>query len=167
MNRLSLLLLIALLFFLPLSAGAVEVGKPAPGFTLKTLDGETVSLADYKGKVVLLKLATTWCPSCGELTRELVSLGDFLKEKDVVLIEVFVQDSPEMVKTHLRSARFPITHKVMLDDDMQVYRAYAIYGVPRFLVLDRELKVRFDNGAMPGPLLPAEEIKRLVTAAGS
>ncbi len=167
MRRWTALLLLFVLLLLPAWAGAVEVGKPAPDFTLTTLDGQKVSLADFKGKVVLLKLATTWCPSCGELTRDLVSLGEYFKAKDVALIEVFLQDSPEMVENHLKGARFPMTHKVMLDDDMQVYRAYGIFGVPRFLVLDRELKVRYDNGTMPGPLLPVEEIKKLVEAAGA
>ena len=101
MGRLRTLLLILLLLLLPVMAGAVEVGKPAPGFTLKTLDGKSVSLADFKGKVVLLKLATTWCPSCAQLSQELAALGDFLREKDVVLLEVFLQDTPEMVTRYL------------------------------------------------------------------
>jgi len=159
-----LLLLAALLLLLPVLAGAVEVGKPAPGFTLKTLDGQSVSLADFKGKVVLLKLATTWCPSCGQLSKELAALGDFLKEKDVVLLDVFLQDTPEMIARYLEGKSFPMTHRILIDDDMQVYRDYSIYLIPRLLVVDRTQKVRYDNGAT-ATVLPAAEIRKLIESS--
>ncbi|NJC88989.1 MAG: TlpA family protein disulfide reductase [Desulfuromonas sp.] len=149
---------------LPVLAGAIEVGKPAPGFTLKTLDGKSVSLADFKGKVVILKLATTWCPSCGQLSRELAAIGDFLKEKNVVLVEVFLQDSPEMITRYFEGKSFPMAHHILVDDDMDVYRGYGIYLIPRLLVVDREQKVRYDNGAA-ATILPAAEIKKIVEGA--
>jgi peroxiredoxin len=154
---------ILLLLLVPALAGAVEVGKPAPAFTLKTLAGQSVSLAEFRGKVVLLKLATTWCPSCVQLSKELDAIGEFLKERDVVLIEVYLQDTPEMVERYLAGKSFPMVHKVLIDD-MQVYKAYGIYTIPRLLVVDKELKVRYDNGSA-ATILPAEEIKKLVEAA--
>lgn len=164
MRKHTLIFFILLLFALvPALAGAVEVGKPAPGFKLKTLAGEKVSLADYRGQVVLLKLATTWCPTCAQLTKELTAIGDFLKEHDAVLLEVFIQDTEEMVARYLEGKSYPMVHKVLLDD-RQVYKAYGIYLIPRFLVLDREHRVRYDNGATAA-IPPAEEIRTLVEAA--
>jgi peroxiredoxin len=157
------LIFFILLLFVPVLAGAIEVGKPAPGFKLKTLAGEQVSLADYKGQVVLLKLATTWCPTCAQLTKELTAVGDFLKEHDAVLLEIFVQDTEEMVARYLEGKSYPMVHKVLLDD-RQVYKAYGIYLIPRFLVLDREHRVRYDNGANAA-IPTAEELKALVEAA--
>lgn len=162
-KRFSLFFILIALLLAPVYAGAVETGKSAPAFTLPDLAGKSVALADFKGKVVLLKLATTWCPSCAQLTAELVALGDYLKERDVVLIEVFLQDTPEMVERYLAGKSFPMVHKVLIDD-MQVYRAYGIYTIPRFLVVDKEQKVRYDNGNA-ATILPAEEIKKLVEAA--
>ena len=163
MNRLRILLLVSLLFLLPVLAGAVEVGTPAPGFTLQDLEGKSVSLTDFKGKVVLLKLATTWCPSCSQLSRELAVIGDFLKEKDVVLLEVFLQDTPEMITRYFGGKSFPMAHQVLVDD-LQVYKSYGIYLIPRLLVVDREQKVRFDNGNSAS-VIPAGEIRKLVEAA--
>lgn len=166
MNRLrALLLSLLLLLWLPCGAGAVEVGTPAPGFKLSSLDGKSVSLADFKGKLVLLKLATTWCPSCSQMSREIATIGDYLKEKDVVFVEVFLQDSPEMISRYFEGKSFPMAHHVLLDDDMQAYRGYNIYLIPRLLLIDREQKVRYDNGAA-ATVLPAAELKKLVEAEG-
>lgn len=165
MNRLHQLLLIGLLLlWLPCAAGAVEVGKPAPDFKLQTPDGQSFSLADLKGKVVLLKLATTWCPSCSQMSREIAAIGDFLKEKEVVFVEVFLQDSPEMITRYFAGKSFPMAHHVLLDDDMQAYRGYNVYLIPRLLVLDREQTVRYDNGAA-ATVLPAAELRKVVEAA--
>ena len=164
MNRLRILLLVSLLFLLPALAGAVEVGAPAPGFTLQDLEGKRVSLTDFKGKVVLLKLATTWCPSCSQLSRELAVIGDFLKEKDVVLLEVFLQDTPEMITRYFAGKSFPMVHHILIDDDMQAYKGYNIYLIPRLLVVDREQRVRYDNGAA-ATILPAAELRKIVEAA--
>ena len=160
----SLFFILIALLLAPLCAGAVEVGKPAPAFALPDLAGKTVSLADFKGRVVVLKLATTWCPSCKVLSRDLASLGGFFKERDVVLLEVFVQDTPEMVKEAQAGQSFPMTHHALLDEDEQVYRDYGIYLIPRLLVIDRQQAVRYDNGSA-ATLLPAGEIRKLVEAA--
>ena len=161
---LALFSILIVLLVAPTYVGAVEVGKPAPAFTAKAVDGKSVSLADFKGRVVVLKLATTWCPSCKVMTRELATLGDFFKERDVAFLDVFVQDTPEMVARYFEGQSLPATHQALLDEEMDAYRGYSVYLIPRLLVIDREQKVRFDNGNSAN-VIPAAEIKKLVEAA--
>ena len=131
------LLLLFVFCLAPVVAVAIETGTQAPDFKLKSLQGEDVSLSDFKGRLVLLKLATTWCPTCKQLSAEIEKVGEFLKEQDVVVLEVFVQDSAEMVKKYLGDTEPPMTFRALLDDG-QVYDAYSVYLIPRLLVVDAE-----------------------------
>ncbi|TAM62445.1 redoxin domain-containing protein, partial [bacterium] len=57
-------------FGAPAAAGGVpalsgpQIGQPAPDFTLTTLDGKRVQLADFRGKTLVLNVWATWCPPC-------------------------------------------------------------------------------------------------------
>ena len=70
--------LIAILFLdeilVPLPAFAVNTGDVAPGFSLKNVNGNTVTLNSLKGMVVFLTFWTTWCPSCKEELPDLNTL---------------------------------------------------------------------------------------------
>lgn len=159
----AFILLLFMLFCLaPVSAVAIEIGSQAPDFKLKNLDGQEVSLSDFNGRLVLLKLATTWCPTCKQLSAEIKKVGEFLKEKNVVFLEVFVQDSQKMIEKYLGDTVPPMTFHALLDDE-QVYEAYNVYLIPRFLVIDADQAVRFDSA---GRNVSAADIKAMVEEYG-
>jgi peroxiredoxin len=150
--------LLALICMAPICGFAIEAGEPAPDFKLQSLTGEDVSLSDFKGRLVLLKLATTWCPTCKLLSAEIRKVGSFLKEQNVVVLEVFVQDSKETILGYLGDHEPPMTFHALLDDG-QAYEAYNVYLIPRFLVIDEEQVVRFDSS---GRNVMADDIRALV-----
>jgi peroxiredoxin len=150
--------LLALICMVPTFSLAIEVGEVAPDFKLQSLTGEDVSLSDFKGRLVLLKLATTWCPTCKLLSAEIKKIGDFLKEQDVVVLEVFVQDSEKTIKKYLGDHKPPMTFHALLDDG-QAYEAYNVYLIPRFLLIDKEQVVRFDSS---GRTMKADDIRAMV-----
>ena len=155
---------IALLFCLfclaPVTAAAIEVGAPAPDFMLKSVQGQDVSLSGFKGRLILLKLGTTWCPTCKQMSAEIAKIETLLKEKDVVLLEVFVQDSVAMIEKYLGKTEPAMTFHALLDDG-QVYEAYNVYLIPRLLVIDAEQIVRFESA---GRNVYADDIKAMVEA---
>ena len=155
---LCVVFLLALFGTLPTVGFAIEAGELAPDFKLQSLTGEDVALSDFKGRLVLLKLATTWCPTCKQLSAEIRKVGPFLKEQKVVVLEVFVQDSKETILEYLGDHEPPMAFHALLDDG-QAYEAYNVYLIPRFLVVDKDQVVRFDSS---GQNVMADDIRTMV-----
>ena len=125
-----------------------EVGQP------NLFTGEEVRLSDFEGQLVLLKLATTWCPTCQQLSGEIRRASVVLAEHNVVFLDVFVQDSVATVEEYLEKIAYPMTFHALLDDG-QVARSYNIYLIPRLLLVDADRVVRFDSA---GRSVSADEI---------
>jgi len=147
---LSISILMVLLLFSPVAA--METGAPAPDFELKTLEGKKVHLSDYKGHIILLKLATTWCPTCRQQTEEIEEAGKFLADKNVVVVEVFLQDSEKMVREYLENKSHQMTYVALLDDGSAL-KAYNVYLIPRVLLIDENFNIQRD-----GSLLSAKDL---------
>lgn len=135
-------LLLVLFFFSPVAA--VETGASAPDFELKTVDGEKVRLSDFKGRIIILKLATTWCPTCRQQTEEIEGAGKVLADKKVVVVEVFLQDSEKMVREYIKGEAHPVPYVPLLDDG-SAHKAYNVYLIPRVLLIDGDFKIRRDG----------------------
>jgi len=142
---------------------AIDLGSTPPDFKLPTLNGEFVQLSDLKGQIIVLKLATTWCPTCKQQTKEIQEAAGFLKENNVAVVEVFLQDTEEMVHDFLEGKDFQGLKFVALLDDQQVYKAYNVYLIPRVLIIDKEFTVRRDGSLMSASDL-TEAIKALAAS---
>ena len=151
---LSPILFFLFLLFSSLSAYAIESGTTAPDFALPNLEGKTVHLSDFRGQLIILKLATTWCPTCRQQTQEIQAAGKFLADNHVEVVEVFVQDTSEMVENYLKGKTFVMPHVELLDDG-QVLRSYNVYLIPRMILIDKNFKVCED-----GSLMPAKKLKK-------
>lgn len=150
-----------IVLFLLTSASATETGAPAPDFELKTLEGKKVRLSDYKGKLILLKLATTWCPTCRQQTEEIKEAGNFLAQKGAVVVEVFLQDSEKMVREYIKDEDLPIPYVALLDDG-SAHKAYNVYLIPRVLLIDDSFTVRHD-----GSLITARDLIKQIEKIGA
>jgi len=107
-----------------LSANIIENAIKAPNFSLPTLDGETISLQDYKGKFVVLHIATTWCPFCNAEAPHLEELSQNYKDKNVAVLLMDVKESKELVEEKLKN-RFNLTFPIVLDSDGGVAASFA------------------------------------------
>jgi len=132
-------------------------GGDAPhDFTLQSLVGETVSLADHlKKSVVLLDFSATWCPPCSLAVPVLKNLYD--THEDLQIIAVYLGEPEATVKAYVQ--KHGIEYTVLLDPDGAVGNRYGVKGIPTFLVIDLEGKVRYrghdpnEAGRVVGQLL--------------
>jgi peroxiredoxin len=99
------------------------IGKPAPSFELKGVDGNSYSLTQWKGKVVMIHFATTWCPFCNAEAPNLEMLYQSYKEKGVQVVIVDVKENKDLVTQSLK--RFNFSFPVLLDEDGKVATLYA------------------------------------------
>jgi thiol-disulfide isomerase/thioredoxin len=153
----SLLVAAFLLLSLAGSAAAyLETGATAPDFKATNLEGEKVSLSDYKGHVIVLKLGTTWCPDCAGMNEDLRANGQFLKDNDVVVVDVFIQETAKTVADYLKGKDFVMTYVPLLDNG-QAHQAYQVYLIPRVVIIDQNFKVVHD-GLRLSPAILKEKI---------
>lgn len=140
-------------------------GQPAADIAYPDAAGKMVSLADFKGKVVLIDVWATWCAPCrGELPH-LKKLEEAMKGKDVVFIGVSLdaEKDVEKWKKFIVDEELPGI-QLFAGADSKISKDYKITGIPRFMVFDREGKVVEANSPRPSdPNLKAlleEELKK-------
>ena len=68
----------------------IKEGTIAPPFTLKDLTGKEVSLADYRGKLVIIDFWATWCPPCKKELPHIQKIYDKYKDKEVIVLAIIV-----------------------------------------------------------------------------
>jgi peroxiredoxin len=109
----------------------------APDFTLKGLDGKSVKLSDYQGKIVLLNFWAVWCKYCKQEMPDLNELSKELEKKDeAVILAVDVQEPADTVNEYLTSNN--ISLKVLMDQDGSAAQQYGVSGYPTTFVINKD-----------------------------
>jgi peroxiredoxin len=145
------LLLCALTLWLAsaLPAAAGETGAPAPAFNLSDLTGQTSTLSQYKGQVVMVNFWATWCGPCQQEMPLLDQMYKKYKPAGFVLLGVNVDKEAPAVKDLL--ARKPVSFPVLLDPTNAVSKAYHLDEMPSSVIIDRKGTIRYvHRGYKPG-----------------
>ena len=114
-----------------------EKGAPAPNFTLPDLSCKMVSLADYKGQVVLLNIWATWCRPCVEEMPSMEKLHQALTGEKFVILAVSIDESgTEVVRPFLKKHK--LSFPALIDSAGTINSLYQTTGVPESFIIDKQ-----------------------------
>jgi peroxiredoxin len=139
------------------AAGAADLGKPAPGFALPDLDGKTVRLSDFKGKVVVLEWFNPECPyvRASHTQGSLNGAAARHTSQGVVWLAVNSAASGKQGygadKNRKALATYKLNHPILLDEAGEVGHLYGATNTPHLFVIDKEGRVVYRGGIDNSP----------------
>ena len=125
---------------------SLEVDQPAPDFFLRTLNGRSVRLSDYRGKTVVLNFWASWCPPC---RREMPDFQTLWEERgpsgpdDLVILAVNLLPEDTIAAAEGFVDEFGLTFPILLDTSRgEVSQRYGVQALPATFFIDRDGIVR-------------------------
>ena len=131
-------------------------GQEAPAFSLRDMNGKSVSLSDYKGKVVLLNFWATWCQPCQAEMPHLQKMHTELAENGLVVLSITIDEARDVSKVKPLIKRNGYTFTVLLDKETKVAPLYnPDQTLPYNVIIDREGQIFWTKASY----VPGEEVE--------
>jgi peroxiredoxin len=128
---------------------ADPTGGSAPQFTLGARSGANISLAQYKGQVVMLNFWASWCGPCRQEMPLLETIYKQYHRMGFTLIGVNVEPDSNAAIQWLKET--PVSFPILYDKESKVSKMYDVAGMPSTVIIDRSGKVRvLHRGYKPG-----------------
>ena len=140
MNRMLTGVLVVILTLVLLIGGcsspAPQVGKPAPDFQLPNLEGQAISLSDFRGMPVLLNFWATWCGPCRFEMPMIQAIFEESSDTGLVILAVDIGEASSKAKDYIQSGNF--SFPVLLDINQDVALEYNIRAIPTTFLIDKD-----------------------------
>ena len=141
------------------------IGRQASDFSLSRFDGGTLTLAEQRGKVVVINVWSSWCiPACYNEAPALEAAWQRYRSRDVVIIGVNYQDRDAAAQEFL--SRFQLSFPNGPDVGSKIAIEYGVYGVPETFFIDRDGRIAYKHvGEISLPIL-VQRIEQLLHQPG-
>lgn len=117
-----------------------HTGFAAPNFTLTSTTGEPFTLADLRGKVVLINFWATWCPPCRAEMPAIDAAYRASKDAGFIVLAVDQMESADIVNAF--RAKYNLSFPLLLDSDGSINRQYLVSALPTSFFVDRKGVIR-------------------------
>ena len=136
----------------------VTIGSVAPDFTLSDINGNEVSLSDYKGKIVLLTFWASWCPTCRAENKHLAEVYPKYKNEGFQILGVSLDRSKTNWEKAVEKDRITWPQVSDLQGvESPVATKYGVYATPTTFLID-------SAGVVIGKDLRGEELDKKLNA---
>ena len=127
----------------PVSDSGSQIAPP--DYDVPTIDGRTIKLSDYRGKVLVMDFWATWCPPCRQETPQLARIARENQARGVEVIGMHVDDrgrsTPQAIRTFMDYYKINYTVGMATDDVFTSYLGTEEDTIPQTLVFDRKGRV--------------------------
>jgi len=147
MKKYVVFLVSSLVVFLLISCKSKEL-TIAPDFTLQDINGNEVTLSDFKGKVVILNFWATWCPPCRKEIPVFIELYKKYKDEGLVIIGISLDREGKKVLIPFVK-KFGINYPVLIGTQKVVDAYGGIRGIPTTFIIDKKGKIRKKHIGLP------------------
>ncbi|MCP5061195.1 MAG: redoxin family protein [Ignavibacteriae bacterium] len=142
------------------------INKPAPQFTLIDVDGKSVSLADFKGKTVVVDFWATWCSPCVKSFPAMQKAqAKLTKNNDVKFLFINtwerVEDKKKNVVDFLKKTNYPF--HVLMDENNDVVSEFGVEGIPTKFIVDKNGSIRFKSVGFKGADELVVELEQMIS----
>lgn len=120
----------------------IVAGQKAPEFTVQGLDGNDVSLSDYKGKILLVDFWASWCGPCKVTIPTFNELHEKFGSKGLTVIGLDVWDQEEAMRKAIADLEIDYTVLYAPRDGSIVDLQYGVEGIPTAYLIDKEGVIR-------------------------
>lgn len=121
--------------------GAKAMNEPAPALAGDTVQGGTVALADFQGKVVVVNFWATWCAPCRNEQPQLVQLSNEYRDQGVEFLGVTERDDTAKARAWVKE--FSVPYPSIVDEPGAWADDFAFFGLPDTYVIDRAGVIRW------------------------
>ncbi len=114
--------------------------RPAPALQALDLQGKTWTLAELRGRAVVLNFWATWCPPCRAEMPSLQQLGEIYGPEQLLVLALNVGEGPRRIAQYLQSSGLNLT--VLLDPKSEAAKAWGASVLPTTILIDAEGRPR-------------------------
>lgn len=115
----------------------IEGELPAPNFTFPDLNGNLISLSDFKGNVIIVNVWATWCPPCVYEMPSMEKLYQEFKGDDFEILAISIDTLGIKAVTPFMK-KYKLTFPALIDTEGEIKTLYKATGIPESFIIDKE-----------------------------